>query len=199
MAAFAFIGGSTGLQAREKHPEIGASAPAFRYHFDMHRAPQHLRTYFITTTTANRRSIFQVEANAQLLLDVLMEQRVKNRFLLHAFVLMPDHMHAILTPAADVSLERAVQFIKGNFSHRLKSKFPVWTPSFNETQIRDLESFESFRRYILQNPVRAKLVVIAEGFPYSSASEKHFIDPIPEHLDTAFAGAESPSSASPIQ
>jgi putative transposase len=95
----------------------------------MHRAPQHLRTYFITTTTANRRRLFQVEANAQLLLDVLMEQRVKNRFHLHAFVLMPDHMHAILTPAPDVSLEKAVQFIKGNFSYRLKSKFPVWTPS----------------------------------------------------------------------
>jgi putative transposase len=122
-----------------------------------------------------------------------MEQRAKNRFHLHAFVLMPAHMHAILTPAPDVSLEKAVQFIKGNFSHRLKSKFPVWTPSFNETQIRDLESFESRRHYILQNPVRAKLVAIAEEFPYSSAGEKHSIDPRPEHLAATFAGAESPS------
>jgi putative transposase len=163
----------------------------------MHRALQHLRTYFITTTTANRRRLFQVEANAQLLLDVLMEQRVKNRFHLHAFVLMPDHMHAILTPAPDVSLEKAVQFIKGNFSHRLKSKFPVWTPSFNETQVRNSEDFESFRRYILQNPVRAKLVAIGEEFPYSSAGQKHSIDPIPEHLITAFAGTESPSFGVP--
>ena len=95
---------------------------------------------------------------------------------------MPDHMHAILTPAQDVSLEKAVQFIKGNFSHRLKSKFPVWTPSFNETQIRDLESLESRQRYILENPVRAKLVSIAEEFPYSSAGKKHSIDPTPEHF-----------------
>jgi putative transposase len=158
----------------------------------MHRAPQHLRTYFITTTTANRRRLFQVEANAQLLLDVLMEQRVKNRFHLHAFVLMPDHMHAILTPAPDVSLEKAVQFIKGNFSHLLKSKLAVWTPSFNETQIRNLESFESFRRYILQNPVRATLAATAEAFPYSSAGRQHLVDPAPEHL-TPFTGAESPS------
>ena len=163
----------------------------------MHRAPQHLRTYFITATTANRRRLFQVEANAQLLLDILMEQRVKKRFHLHAFVLMPDHIHAILTPAPDVSLEKAVQFIKGNFSHRLTSKFPVWTPSFNETQIRSLENFESFRRYILQNPVRAKLVAIAEEFPYSSAGQQHSIDPIPEHLTTAFAGAESASFGAP--
>jgi len=163
----------------------------------MHRAPQHLRTYFITTSTANRRRLFQVEANAQLFLDVLMEQRVKNRFHLHAFVLMPDHIHAILTPTPDVSLEKAVQFIKGNFSYRLKSKFPVWTPSFNETQIRNIESFESFRHYILQNPVRAKLVAIAEQFPYSSAGQKDSVDPTPEHLTSSFAGAESPSFGVP--
>ena len=163
----------------------------------MHRAPQHLRTYFITTSTANRRRLFQVEANAQLLLEVLMEQRIRNRLHLHAFVLMPDHLHAILTPAPDVSLEKAVQFIKGNFSHRLKSKLPVWTPSFNETQIRDLESFESRRRYILDNPVRAKLVATAEEFPYSSAGQKHSIDPTPEHLAAPFAGAENPSFGVP--
>src|SRR5882757_8282820 len=148
----------------------------------MHRAPQHLRTYFITTSTANRRRLFQVEANAQLLLEVLMEQRVKNRFHLHAFVLMPDHMHAILTPAPDVSLEKAVQFIKGNFSHRFKSKFPVWTPSFNETQVRNSEEFESFRHYIHQNPIRANLASTIEAFPYSSAGQQQLVDPVPKHL-----------------
>jgi putative transposase len=158
----------------------------------MHRAHQHLRTYFITTSTANRRRLFQVEASAQLLVDVLMEQRAKNRFELHDFVLMPDHLHAILTPAPDVSLEKAVQFIKGNFSHRVKSKLPVWTPSFKETQIRNSEGFESFRHYIHQNPVRATRAAIAEAFPSSSAGRQHLVDPAPEHL-TAFTGAENPS------
>jgi putative transposase len=111
---------------------------------------------------------------------------------------MPDHVHAILTPAPDVSLEKAVQFIKGNFSHRLKSKLPAWTPSFNETQIRNSESFESFRDYIHQNPVRANLASTAEAFPYSSACRQHLVDPAPAHL-TAFAGAESPPSAGPVQ
>jgi putative transposase len=157
----------------------------------MHRAPQHLRTYFITTSTANRRRLFQVESNAQLLLDVLMEQRAKNRLELHAFVLMPDHMHAILTPAPDVSLEKAVQFIKGNFSHRLKSKFSVWTPSFNETQVRNSEDFESFQHYIHQNPIRANLAATTEAFHYSSAGQQHLVDPAPEHL-TAFTRTESP-------
>jgi hypothetical protein len=58
----------------------------------------------------------------------------------------------------------------------------IWTPSFNETQILDLKKFEACRSYIHQNPVRAKLVPIAEEFPYSSAGQKHSIDPTPEHL-----------------
>jgi putative transposase len=36
---------------------------------------------------------------------------------------MPDHVHVLLTPAHDVSLEKALQFMKGGFSFRLKSRF----------------------------------------------------------------------------
>jgi putative transposase len=89
----------------------------------MPRAPQELRTYFITAVPANRRRLFQVEQNATLLIDVLQEQRKKNHIQLHAFVIMPDHVHLLLTPAPDVSLEKAMQYIKGNFFFPLKSKF----------------------------------------------------------------------------
>lgn len=117
-------------------------------------------------------------------MDVLVEQRQKRRFELHAFVLMPDHLHAILTPAPDVSLEKAVQFIKGNFSYRLKSKMPAWMPSFNEAQVRDAGALESYRDYIHRNPVRANLVETAEAFAYSSACRKDMIDPAPIHLQS---------------
>jgi len=60
---------------------------------------------------------------------------------LHAFVIMPDHFHALLTPAPDVSLEKAMQFIKGGFSFRLKSKHDVWERSFNESQISSQEKY----------------------------------------------------------
>jgi len=61
---------------------------------------------------------------------------------------MPDHVHALLTPAREVSLERAVQFIKGGFSFRLKSQMPVWQPSFTNHRVRDLEDIESHQQYI---------------------------------------------------
>ena len=85
-------------------------------------APQELRTYFITTVTANRRRLFQVADNANLLLDTLSHYRVQGKFHLHAFVVMPDHLHVLMTPSPEVSLEKAMQFVKGGFSHPLKRK-----------------------------------------------------------------------------
>jgi putative transposase len=108
---------------------------------DVRLAPQETRTYFATAVTAQRRSRFQVTANAELLQRTIFEYRRQGRFLLHAFVLMPEHFHVLLTPAPDVSLEKAMQFIKGGFSFRLKSKLDVWMRSFNETQIMTKEKF----------------------------------------------------------
>ena len=145
-------------------------------------APQELRTYFVTAVTANRRRLFQVEANADLLLNTLADYRNQNRYQLHAFVIMPDHLHAILTPSPEVSLEKALQFIKGGFSFRLKSKLDVWSRSFNESQILTSAKFEACKDYIEQNPVRAGLTTSSEQFNHCSAQKLEMIDPSPSHL-----------------
>src|SRR5271155_1300842 len=111
-------------------------------------APQEVRTFFITTVTANRRRLFQVDSNANLLLQVFQQNRTKDRFLLHAFVIMPDHIHLLLTPAKDISLEKAMQFIKGGFSFQLKSKQKVWQDSYNEQRIKDANDYAQHRAYI---------------------------------------------------
>jgi putative transposase len=51
------------------------------------------RTYFVTSATFNRRRIFQVAANAELFLEVLQQYRTEGYYKLHAFVVMPDHIH----------------------------------------------------------------------------------------------------------
>jgi putative transposase len=144
-------------------------------------APQEVRTYFVTTVTSNRRRIFQVSDAANLMLDVLGAYRAQRRFKLHAFVIMPDHLHLLITPAPDVSLEKSVQFIKGGFSFRLKSKREVWERSFNEVQIRSAEKFDACKRYIEENPLRAGLVKSAAEYAFSSASLGE-VDGLPEHF-----------------
>jgi putative transposase len=145
-------------------------------------APQELRTYFVTAVTANRRRLFQVEENANLLLDVLTTDRTKGRYQLHAFAIMPDHLHVIITPSSDVSLEKAMQFIKGGFSFRLKSKLDVWSRSFNESQILTSERFQAYKSYIEQNPSRAGLAISAPAHAHSSGHRADLTDPPPSHL-----------------
>ncbi len=145
-------------------------------------APQEIRTYFITTATASRRRLFQVESNALLLLDHLQEQRSKKRMEIHAFVVMPEHVHLLLTPSADVSLEKAMQYIKGGFSFRLKSKMDVWERSYDSRRILDADGFTGRVRYIHQNPVEEYLVSEAGMFPYSSMGRNEMVDPIPRHF-----------------
>ena len=147
----------------------------------MYLAPQETRTYLVTAVTAQRRRLFQVTANAELFRRTLFDYREQGRFLLHAYVIMPDHFHVLITPAADVSLEKAVQFIKGGFSFRLKSKVDVWMRSFNESQVLTKEKFAECVRYIDQNPVRARLVVSAEAYAFSSAGREG-MDRMPAHF-----------------
>jgi putative transposase len=156
----------------------------FVYAVEMRFAPQETRTYFVTTVTAERRSLFQITASAELLKQTILDYRNPGKFLLHAFVIMPEHFHALLTPAPDVSLEKTMQFIKGGFSFRLKSKHEVWMRSFNESQITNEEKFMSCVRYIEENPVRRGLTATPEAYPFSSATCQP-LDPMPIHLHGA--------------
>jgi putative transposase len=147
----------------------------------MRLAPQETRTYLVTAVTAQRRRLFQVMANAELLQQTILDYRSQGRFLLHAFVVMPDHFHALITPAPDVSLEKALQFIKGGFSFRPKSKLDVWMRSFNESQVASKEKFIGCVRYIEQNPVRRGLAATPNEYRFSSASCEP-LDPMPSHF-----------------
>lgn len=142
-------------------------------------APQEVRTFFVTFVAAQRRRIFQTDRNAELFLAVMQDQQTKGRMAIHAFVLMPNHVHLLLTPAEDVSLEKAVQFLKGGFSSRLKSAMDVWERGYNEERVKDAEAFHGMRTYIENNPLRAGMVVLAKDFPWSSASRLELVDPAP--------------------
>lgn len=103
-----------------------------------------------------RRRLFEVSSHAELFLETLQHYRHEGHYKLHAFVVMPDHIHLLLTPAG-ITLERTLMFIKGGFSHRLHSKFPVWQRGFADRTVKDVEEFIQRKNYIHHNPVRAGL------------------------------------------
>jgi putative transposase len=70
------------------------------------------RTFFVTAPSFGRVNIFQSTRMQNLFIDVLRHYRLENRFHLHAFVMMSDHVHLLITPAEDTSLEKCMQLIK---------------------------------------------------------------------------------------
>jgi putative transposase len=112
----------------------------------------------------------QSEQNATLLIDVLRSYVAARKFRLHDFVVMPNHLHLLITVGGDMTTEKAMQFIKGGFSFRLRKELgylgDVWQRGFSEVRVEDRESFLRYREYIAQNPVKAGLVDSPERFPY---------------------------------
>jgi putative transposase len=121
-----------------------------------------------------------------LFVETLMRYRQNGVYRLHAFVLMPDHFHVLLTPAQDTTLERAVQMIKGGSARVLglgrKLRFPVWQRGFSDHRIRDAADYASHIRYIEQNPIRKRLVVEARAYRWSSVSGQYATDDPPQGL-----------------
>jgi putative transposase len=131
------------------------------------------RTFFVTSKTAGGRAIFQTERMATLLIDVLRTNAAAGRFTIHDFVVMPNHFHILMTTPGEVSIEKAVQLIKGGFSFRAKKELgfagEIWQVGFSEVGVRDRSSFLEHRRYIEENPVKAGLADAAERYAYGSA------------------------------
>ena len=171
----------------------------------MQMAPQEVRTFFVTALTRGRRPIFLAEPTALLFLDTLRNHRIHHHYLLHEFVLMPEHFHLLLTPVPDVSLEKAlhtgsparavvaragVELIRGGFSFRMKHEMglalEVWQPRPTNHRIRDADDYARHVEYIRQNPVKRHLVENPQEYPYSSASAALEVDPAPPGLKARF-------------
>ncbi len=139
-----------------------------------------MSTYALTTATYQRRALFTRTANAELLVTTLLHYREQGRYLLHGFVVMPEHLHVLLTPSANQTIERCAQCIKGGFSHSLRAQFggEVWQAGFHEHRIRDRQDFQNQLSYIAANPEKRGL--IGCRFVHTRYLDK--LDPLPELL-----------------
>lgn len=142
------------------------------------------QTYFVSSATWERRELFRVPQTAELLVQRILACRDKGAYLLHEFVVMPNHFHLLITPGEATSLEKAVQLIKGGFSHEFhkarESRMEIWQVGFHDWTIRDGEDYRAKVGYIHMNPVRKGLVERPEEWMFGSACGKYALDPAPE-------------------
>jgi putative transposase len=143
-------------------------------------------TYFITSLTWERRSLFRSDKPCQIFVETLLLYRDCDKYQVHAFVLMPDHFHLLITPSLPTTIERAAQYIKGGSAHKIHKelgfRFPIWQRGFSDHRVRDAEDYAAHVRYIEQNPLKKGLSVRATEYPWSSAGKQFDLDEPPQRL-----------------
>jgi putative transposase len=151
------------------------------------------RTFFVTSSTWNKQALLQSDPSATLLIDVLYHYRKEGKYLLHEFVIMPDHVHLLITVGAEMTVEKAVQFIKGGFAFRagreLGFRAPVWQKGFSEVRVTSTEALSGIQAYIQSNPVKRFLAHAPADYQYSSAHPGFELDALPQRLKPFFESA----------
>ena len=113
---------------------------------------------------------------AELVVEALQDGHHKfQRYQLHAFVIMPNHVHLLVTPK--VMAGRWLAPLKGFTAHRANELLgchgqAFWQDESYDHLVRSPAEFDRSREYIEQNPVSAGLVVDAEEYPWSSATSR---------------------------
>jgi REP-associated tyrosine transposase len=136
-------------------------------------------TFFFTVTLADRRSSVLVD-HVGLLRTAFRNTRECKPFAVAAIVILPDHLHAILTlPSGDSDFSGRWRSIKAAFTRGIigtgaavrrddRGEYLLWQRRFWEHTIRDDQDFERCVNYVHFNPVKHRLVSVPGEWPFSS-------------------------------
>jgi putative transposase len=136
-------------------------------------------TFFFTVTLADRRSSVLVD-HVDLLRAAFRHTLCRRPFVIDAIVILPDHLHAILTlPPGDADFPGRWKAIKAKFTRSLiattinpghdhRGGYSLWQNRFWEHTIRDEGDFERCANYVHFNPVKHRLVSSPADWPFSS-------------------------------
>lgn len=120
----------------------------------------------------NRQPIFLSDADRQRMLELIEEQARQLEVAVHAYVLMDNHVHLLLTPGAEDSLSRLMQAVGRRyvrvFNDRHGRSGTLWEGRYRSTLIEPERYLLPCMAYLDLNPVRAGLVAQARDYPWSS-------------------------------
>jgi len=147
---------------------------------------QHGYTYFLTIITHKRNPVL-IE-NIELLRESFHQSKRKYRYDIDAIVILPDHIHMLITPQIATDYPKIISSIKAYFSKHCDKKYyahleqstsrdkkrykPIWQKKYYEHTIRDEFDMYFHLNYIEQNPVKHGLVGEALDWRYSSFNNK---------------------------
>lgn len=120
----------------------------------------------------NRQPIFSSSADYEFLLALLADNARKFQINIHAYVLMTNHFHLLVTPDTADGLPRMMQAVGRRyvryFNDRQKRSGTLWEGRYKSTLVQTDRYLLACMAYIDLNPVRAGLVAEARSYPWSS-------------------------------
>ena len=128
--------------------------------------------YFVTICTHDRTARFAHISLSHVALGHLISLSARHSFLLHAYSLMPDHLHFLAEGNSPQSnLLRFITDFKQRtaFAHKNRADGPLWQTKFYDHVLRAPEQLESVARYIWANPLRKGLCEDAAAYPLSGS------------------------------
>jgi REP element-mobilizing transposase RayT len=109
---------------------------------------------------------------AECVRDVVLRGADMKQYVLHAYVLMPNHVHILLDPIVDMPrIVRGIKGVSSRDANRVLGRVgkPFWQDESFDHWIRSPAEFEKVRGYIERNPVQAGLAAKPEDWRWSSA------------------------------
>ncbi len=129
------------------------------------------RPHFVTFSTFKRLPALNQPWIRDLFLQCIEQTRRKYRFRVFGYVVMPEHVHLLLSEPESALLSKAIQALKIAVARRSMHKrdaAPLWQKRYYDHNVRSHESFQNKLAYMHHNPVKRELVRRAEDWPWSS-------------------------------
>ncbi|ART81284.1 transposase [Oceanisphaera profunda] len=125
--------------------------------------------YHITLCTYQRQPVFTCFATGRLIALQLKDTQAQRHALSLAWVIMPDHLHWLMQLEETCSLNQVLKGVKARsaqaVNRHLNRTGPLWQTGFHEHALRKEEDIKQIARYIIANPLRAKLVTKIGDYP----------------------------------
>jgi len=120
----------------------------------------------------NRQQIFFTRQDAEDFLSWLAEAAVRHGLNIHSYVLMPNHIHLLVSPDRATSLPRTMQSLGSRYVRHINARHQrtgtLWEGRYRAAVIQSEKYFLHCSRYIELNPVRANLAAEPSSYPWSS-------------------------------
>jgi len=125
--------------------------------------------HFLTFSCYQRLPHLDGNGSCTIFLQTLERLRRKHHFYLFAYVLMPEHVHLLLSEPRSQQLDNVIRVLKGQTSKLLKGGRPkFWQARYYDFNVFTHTKFTEKLRYIHRNPVTRGLVAKPEDYPWSS-------------------------------